>query len=83
MQGGVLEAARDAYQTTLDLTEGWEDLASRAAARVGLANIAATQGDRLTAEQQLRQARINYALLAEGDRLTQVEEWLDILSAID
>ena len=79
LQGGLLAAARQAYQATLDLTEGSADLASRAAARVGLANIAATEGDRLTAELQLRQARLSYAWLADGDRLAQVEEWLAVL----
>ena len=54
-----------------------------AAARVGLANIAATRGDLLTAELQLRQARLSYAWLADGDRLAQVKDWLDMLSAID
>ena len=83
LQAGLLVAAQEAYQTTLELTATFEDLASRAAARVGLANIAVTRGDRLSAEQQLRQARISYASLAAGDRLAQVEMWLDSLSAID
>lgn len=81
LQAGLLDEARIAYQTTLEFTDGFEDLASRAAAQVGLANIAVVRGNTLLAEQRLQQARISYARLADGDRLTQVGEWLDILSA--
>jgi tetratricopeptide (TPR) repeat protein len=81
LQIGLLNAAQSAYNTTLSLTASMSDAASRAAAQVGLANIAAVQGDRLAAERYLRQAKISYALLQEGDHLAQVEEWLDILQA--
>lgn len=76
LQAGLLDAAQSAYNTALMLTASTPNLGSRAAAQVGLANIAAAQGDRLTAERYLRQARISYALLGESDRITQVEGWI-------
>ncbi|MBD2059114.1 hypothetical protein H6F88_24480 [Oculatella sp. FACHB-28] len=80
LQAGLLDPAQSAYEMALTLTASSVDLSNRAAAQVGLANIAAAQGDRLTAEQRLQQARISYELLAEGDRVAQVEEWLDTLT---
>ncbi|MEM6434698.1 MAG: hypothetical protein AAF773_12725 [Cyanobacteria bacterium P01_D01_bin.115] len=79
LQVGLLEQARMAYGMTLDLTLESPDLASRAAAQVGLANVAVAQGDRAAAVEWLQAARLSYAGLADGERLMRVGEWLAVL----
>ncbi len=78
---GLLDAAQSAYETTLILSTFTPDRASRVAAQVGLANIAASRGDRTLAYHWLQQARVGYSWLGEAERLGQVESWLDSLNA--
>lgn len=79
LQVGLLEAAQTEYEMTLSFTTWSDDIASRAAAQVGLANIAAAQGERSQAETWLQRSRVNYALLGEDNRKDQVEQWIEKL----
>lgn len=76
LQAGLLTDAQQAYERTTELTTGGVDRANRAAAQVGLANIAAAQGDLRAAEQWLRQAQISYLLFDDAERAEQVKDWL-------
>ncbi|GAB4370081.1 MAG: hypothetical protein Kow00121_10510 [Elainellaceae cyanobacterium] len=79
LQVGLLEQATEQYQQVLNLTDSMSDLPSRATAQVGLANLAAERGDRVEAERWLRQARVSYQVLREGDRVGLIGEWIDKL----
>ena len=79
LQVGLLDAAQMAYEMVLSLSEQSDDLMSRAAAQVGLANVAAARGERSMAEIWLQQSRVNYVLLGEGERKELVEDWLQKL----
>lgn len=81
LQSGLIDAAEGAYEKVLSLTGFSRDLASRAAAQVGLANIAAVHQEMLLAEQYLERARVNYQLLADEKRAEQVKLWLASLKS--
>lgn len=82
LQGGRLTEAQQAYERVMALTPAGVNRGDLAAAQVGLANIAAAQGDLQKAELWLRQAQINYLLLADTERAEQVKDWLARLSAL-
>jgi len=82
LQAGLLTKAQQAYEQTMELTTGGADRASRAAAQVGLANIAAAQGDLQAAALWLRQAQISYLLFDDAARAAQVKDWLTQLEAL-
>jgi tetratricopeptide (TPR) repeat protein len=79
LQAGLLVQAKEAYEEALALTDGVNDMASRAAAQVGLANIAAARGELRRAELKLWFAAISYGVLGDLERLSQVEGWLERL----
>lgn len=81
LQAGLLIKAQEAYKRAITLTTGGADRANRAAAQVGLANIAAAQGDLGAAELWLRQAQISYLLFDDAERAEQVKDWLTQLEA--
>lgn len=79
LQVGLLDAAITQYQTTLNLEETDGNRGDRAAAQLGLANIAAAKGDRTEAEEWLQQARETYVVLEEGDRVSLIDQWIEKL----
>ena len=79
VQVGLLEQARVRYEQVLGLTRVTGDVASRAAAWVGLANLAAAGGDRVGARQRLQWARINYRVLGDEEQVAQIDQWLQKL----
>ncbi len=81
LQAGLLAEAQGAYEQTLELPAAGRDGASRAAAQVGLANIAAAQDDWELARNWLQQAQESYGQLQDADRVAQVEDWLSQLPA--
>lgn len=78
LQVGLLDQAEAAYREALAQND---NPAMLAAAQVGLANIAAAQGDRAVAAAWLHQALGSYATAADVERLNQVEDWLAALAA--
>ena len=76
LQVGLLDQAKNSYQQVFKLTEDSSDVANRAAAQVGLANIAAAMGDLPSAETYLKQALMNYSSLEKVERVSLIEEWL-------
>ena len=91
LQVGLLGDAEKQYKQVLALTRGQDDVRSRAAAWVGLANSAAAdsftayeledEGAVAIAEAQAREylefAVINYRVLGEMSRVEKIEaEWL-------
>lgn len=79
LQTGQLDQAEYHYGRVIALTYEQTDLSSRAAAWVGLANLAAAEGDRNTARQQLQLAQVNYGAIEAGDRVEQINSWLERL----
>jgi tetratricopeptide (TPR) repeat protein len=82
LQAGLLTEAQEAYEQTLSLTPRGNDRANRAAAQVGLANIAAAQEDLGAAALWLRQARVSYLLFNDAERAEQVQDWLTQVEAL-
>lgn len=76
LQVGLLEDAEQRYQATLDYAQQVRYGGDRAAAYVGLANIAAVRGDRRNAEAWLQRARVSYAALGNTEQFQQVTDWI-------
>lgn len=79
LQVGLLDDAEKLYLNVLDLAQVARDRHDRAAAQVGLANIAAVRGDRHKAKIWLRQAKISYTFLGSTQQLRNIVNWLDKL----
>jgi len=80
LQVGLIDAAQRQYETVIQLTALGQDLPSRAAAWVGLANIAALSGNREVAENYLQFAQVHYGAIADDSRVEQIDEWLSKLN---
>ena len=76
LQVGLLTEATASYQEALHLATSNTDTSERAATQLGLANIAAANGDRRAAGQRLRKARKGYALLGDARQVELVDQWL-------
>ena len=95
LQVGLFEQAQARYEQVLELTQQQDEVATRAAAWVGLANISAARSARwdqlgnedaiqdaeATAQEYLELALVNYRALGDVDRVERIEtEWLPIVS---
>ncbi|MGB3616171.1 MAG: hypothetical protein WBA10_20425 [Elainellaceae cyanobacterium] len=76
---GLLGEAVAQYERVIELTWQEDDVLSRAAAWVGLANVAAARGEAAIAREHLEFARINYRVRGDGARVAQIEGWLEKL----
>ena len=81
LEVGLLELATPRYRSAINLAQEASDCQNQASAAVGLANIAAAQGDRRAAGRWLRQAREGYALLGDTRQVELVDQWLHKLEA--
>jgi len=80
LQVGLVEDAQHQYEETIWLTTTRQDLLSRAASWVGLANIAAIAGDKARADEYLQLAQVNYGAIANNERVERIDEWLNKLN---
>lgn len=79
LQVGLLESAKTSYAAALDYAQSPVNASDRAAAQVGLANIAAAQGQLNEAEAWLQRAKIGYTLLGDIPRVENLQNYLEAL----
>ncbi len=79
LQVRLLDDAERRYRNVLEFAQVVRDGVDRAAAQVGLANIAADKGHRREAEIWLERARVSYTILGDTQQLRNVVDWLDKL----
>lgn len=80
LQVGLLDQAAREYEQVIQLIQTVTDPVSRAAASIGLANIAAANGSLTEAELWLKLARIDYLYMNESDRVDTIQQWLERLN---
>ena len=79
LQVGLIQQAEAAYEQAVKFSQDKSDLAEQAEATIGLAKLAALNGDRDTAQTFLNQAKLTYSNLNNTEMVGLIEEWLEKL----